>query len=131
MNLAWMISTGAALAAGAVVGAVVAWQLRDRQARMRQRQLVVMAKEQYVKGTKNLRSANVRLEAALEQEKKALQGRLAAAAAEHRAALARVQTQLQHAHAEIDRLKAVSLDSVSSHEPVEPHGFALTRPYVR
>lgn len=131
MNLAWMISTGAAVAAGAVLGAVVAWQLRDRQARMRQRQLVVMAKEQYVKGTKNLRSANVRLEAALEQEKKALQGRLAAAAAEHRAALARVQAQLQHAHAEIDRLKGASLDSGPSHETVEPHGFALTRPYVR
>lgn len=133
MNLAWMISTGAAVAAGGVLGALVAWQVRSRQARARQRQLVVMAKEQYVNGTKNLRAANARLQAALDQEKKAVQGRLTAAAAEHRAGLARLEAQLQHAYAEIDRLKAAALAMDDGHEaePAEAHGFALTRPYTR
>lgn len=133
MNLAWMISTGAAVAAGGVLGALVAWQVRSRQARARQRQLVVLAKEQYVNGTKNLRATNARLQAALEQEKKALQGRLTAASAEHRAGLARLEAQLQRAYAEIDRLKAsaLELDDRQEPEPGEAHGFALTRPYTR
>ncbi|CAN7145809.1 hypothetical protein [Rhizobacter sp. LjRoot28] len=133
MNLAWMISTGAAVAAGGVLGALVAWQVRSRQARVKQRQLVVLAKEQYVNGTKNLRAANTRLQAALDQEKKALQGRLTAAAAEHRAGVGRLEAQLQHAYAEIERLKAsaLAIDDRRDPEPVEAHGFALTRPYTR
>jgi hypothetical protein len=133
MNLAWMISTGVAAATGGVLGALVAWQVRSRQARARQRQLVVLAKEQYVNGTKNLRATNVRLQAALDQEKKALQGRLTAAAAEHRAGLARLEAQLQHAYAEIERLKAVDLTMVDAQDTGsgETHGFALTRPYTR
>lgn len=130
MNLAWMVTMGSGVLVGALVGGGAAWHLCSRQAQRRHRRTVVAAKEQYVSGTQGLRATNARLQAALDQEKTAIQGRLAAAAADHRAALTRVEGQLRFAYAEIDRLQQAAR-SPSGASPREAHGFALTRPFER
>lgn len=130
MNLAWWVSCGTAALVGLLLGAGIAWQLANRRAAVRERRLVVAAKEQYATGTQALRATNTRLQAAVDQEKQAVQARLSAAAADHRAALARVEGQLRFAYAEIDRLQAAQ-HAHGGEDPVEAHGFAVTRPYTR
>jgi len=130
MNLAWLPLAGMAAGLGMAFGGAVAWQVCARRAAHCQRRLAGAAREQYLAGTQRLRATNTRLQTALDQEKLVLQHRLSAAAADHRAALARAEGQLQFAYAEIDRLQA----SGRRGEPPEAsdmHGFALTRPFFR
>ena len=132
MNLAWMISAGTAAGLGMIVGGAIAWQWCSSRATKRQRRLVVAAREQYASGTQGLRATNARLQAALDKEKQAIQGRLAAAAADHRAELVRLEGQLRFAYAEIDRLQARGpAEGSAPGEPTDVHGFALTRPFER
>ena len=127
-----MIAAGTAAGLGMVVGGVIAWQWCASRATKRQRRLVATAREQYASGTQGLRATNARLQAALDQEKQAIQGRLAAAAADHRAEVVRLEGQLRFAYAEIDRLQARGRASgAASGEPADAHGFALTRPFER
>ena len=114
-----------------VVGGAVAWQVCARRAVRRQRKLASAAREHYLAGTERLRAANTRLQAALDQEKVAIQGRLSTAAAEHRAALARAEGQLQFAYAEIDRLQTSGRQADPSEKSSDVHGFALTLPFTR
>lgn len=130
MNLAWLVSMAAGALVGAIVGGGVAWQLCTRRSLARQRRIVVAAKAQYVAGTQGLRATTTRLQAALDQEKLAIQGRLAAAAADHRAALGRVEGQLRFAYAEIDRLQTAARPPAAG-ATGDGHGFALTRPFER
>ena len=130
MNMAWMALAGMAAGLGMVFGGAVAWQLCERRAARRQRRLAAAEREKHQAGTERLRAANVRLQAALDEEKQALQGRLSIAAAEHRAALARAEGQLQFAYAEIDRLQAAGR-RVDPPGPAHVHGFAMTLPFTR
>lgn len=130
MNLALWVSCGTAALVGLLLGAGVAWQMAGRRAEARERRLIVAAKEQYATGTQGLRATNTRLQATLDQEKESVQARLSAAAADHRAALARVEGQLRFAYAEIDRLQASNAVHAGE-DPADASGFALTRPYSR
>jgi len=130
MDLAWMALAATAGGLGMAIGGAVAWRVCARRATRCQRKLAAAAREQYLTGTQRLRAANARLQAALDQEKLAMQGRLSVAAAEHRAAMARAEGQLQFAYAEIDRLQAPSRRDEST-EARDIHGFALTRPFPR
>jgi len=132
MNLAWMISAGTAAGLGMIVGGAIAWQWCSSRAMKRQRRLVATAREQYATGTQGLRATNARLQASLDKEKLAIQGRLAAAAADHRAELVRLEGQLRFAYAEIDRLQARGTgEGAAPGAPTDAHGFALTRPFER
>ena len=131
MDLAWMALAGVAAGLGMVFGGAVAWRLCSRRAARRQRQLAAAAREKHLAGTERLRAANARLQAALDEEKLAVKGRLSSAAAEHRAALARAEGQLQFAYAEIDRLQASGRHAGLPPGHTDVHGFALTLPFSR
>ncbi|WP_157604190.1 hypothetical protein [Rhizobacter sp. Root1221] len=130
MSLAWWVSACSAAGLGMIVGGVAAWQVCARRAEQRRRKFVAATRQQYATGTQGLRATNVRLQTALDQEKLAIQTRLSASAAEHRAALSRMEVQLQFAYAEIDRLQAPGRPGALA-EGGDVHGFALTRPFPR
>ena len=74
------------------------------------------------------RAAHAKLLTELEQQRSSTSRQVAAAVAEPRAALMRVESRLQGAYAELDRLRTLS--SARPARPVyeESHGFAATQP---
>ena len=74
------------------------------------------------------RAAHTKLHAELEQQRSSNARQVAAAVAEPRAAVVRLEQRLQGAYAELDRLR--ELTSTKPARPVfdENHGFAATQP---
>lgn len=133
MDITSFATTVGAGAAGALLGAVVAWRVVKVQAKQQHARLVTAAREQLTASTNNMRATNARLQAELEKERTASQQRVAASAAEQRASIARLEGQLRFAYAEIDRLNAVGGGHrADADDPLtDGTGFALTRPYAR
>ena len=73
-----------------------------------------------------LRTAQSRAQADLEQSRNVFKRQLAAAAAEPRAALERTEERLKAAYAELDRLRRMGAPDTGSAELTD--GFAATRP---
>lgn len=127
-------STLLAALVGLLAGSLITWQIMRKQSARRYARLVAAAREQLVASTQNLRVANGRLQADLQNEQAAAHDRQVAFVAKQRESVLRLEGQLRFAYGEIDRLRmAAGHGSAASGGavPDDPHGFAVTRPYER
>ncbi len=135
-----MLAIGTAAAAGLsgfLLGGVIAWRKVSVRASLRYSRLVATAREQLAASTQSLRTTNARLQAELEKERTQAQQRIAVGIADQRSSLARLESQLRIAYAEIDRLTAAENerersrfnDAADDDASEDNSGFAVTRPY--
>jgi uncharacterized membrane-anchored protein YhcB (DUF1043 family) len=105
---AWWVLVGGMLVIGVIAGAWVTLRLARKRL------------------AEQLRSAEARSQAELEQSRNSFKRQLAAIAAEPRAALERAEDRLKTAYAELDRLRGHPSPDTGSAELSD--GFAATRP---
>jgi hypothetical protein len=119
--------------AGAVVGGMLAWNLANHRAKLRQGRWVAAARQQLAAGNNASRAKITKLAAELEKERESVQDRILAAGADQRSVIARLEGQLAFAYAEIDRMNS-EIDERAGRTPhdsmIDGNGFALTRPYA-
>lgn len=129
LDMNWVaIGVTAVCAAGASATAVH-WFLSQRL-RERERRLTVAAQEHVTQGTSQLRAAMTKLQLELEKERVSSRQRVAAGIAEERAQVARLQSQLKLAYAQLDRLRAEIEPTPARPRAETTSGFAVTMPFV-
>jgi hypothetical protein len=113
----WWVLVGGMLVIGVIAGAWVTLRFARKRfdAQLRHAALA-----------EQLRSAEARSQAELEQSRNSFKRQLAAIAAEPRAALERAEDRLKTAYAELDRLRGHPSPDTGSAELSD--GFAATRP---
>jgi hypothetical protein len=122
----WLI-VGLTLLLGAVIGGMGSFRFARMRYAKRMRRVVDDLLQKHASTAEQLRTAQTRASAELEQVRSAFKRQLAAAAEEPRAAVSRVEERLNAAYAELDRLRAgVGLPDTSPAELSD--GFAATRP---
>ena len=87
-------------------------------------------RQQHAATDDKLRSAHTRAMLDLEQLKASIPRQIAAAATDARASIKRLEEQLRHAHAELDRLRPKHKQPEPARRPTElTDGFAATQPF--
>lgn len=124
------------LALGLAVGAAVSGWLTLRLSKARNEQALKRAtdtlQQQNAKLLDQLRSAQSRTAAELEQLRQSHKRQMTSVDAEPRAAAARAEQSLKAAYAELDRLRGQILGAAEPTEPVVmADGFAATQPMPR
>jgi hypothetical protein len=127
--IAWIGAVVAAVLVGAGVGWWVVNRILVRQFKHRLHKATELLKQQHAATDDKLRSACTRATLELEQVKATIPRQIAAATTDSRAKITRLEEQLRHAHAELDRLRPKTA-------PLEPRqraeltdGFAATMPF--
>jgi hypothetical protein len=124
-----LILTLLGMLTGSLCSAWLAHRLWRRRFDRRLREAVDELHAQHTGLLDKYRSAHARLNAELEQQRAGTSRQVAAAVAEPRAALLRLEDRLKRAYAELDRLR----EGTSSRQTVRPvsedtQGFAATQP---
>ena len=123
----FMIAVVAALFCGAGLGAMLMWKSMRGRFDASMRRWEAEALDKMNANTDRLRADLARAQNAL-SERTALQAReIAAATAEPRATIVRLEQRLEMAYAELDKLRA-QLNPKSNEPLPSPDGFASTRP---
>ena len=118
----------AGLLVGVIVGAFVVHRQWRRRFAAKLHETIEAERAQQIGLLEKYRAAHAKLHAEVEQLRAGAQRQVAAAVAEPRAALARVEARLQGAYAELDRLRAVAKPKPAPEAHEENHGFAATQP---
>lgn len=122
-----MIAAVVALLCGAGAGAMLMWKTMRGRFDESMRRWEADALEKMAANTDKLRADLTRAQNAL-SERTALQAKeIAAATAEPRATIVRLEQRLEMAYAELDKLRA-QLDPKANKPLPAPDGFASTRP---
>jgi hypothetical protein len=121
MLLSWLIGAG--------VGAWLVHRQWKRHFEVRLRESTDALQAQHTGLLEKFRAAHAKLHADLEQQRSTAR-LVAAAAAEPRRALLRLEDRLQAAYAELDRLREQSDDMPMYGRADENHGFAATQPMM-
>ncbi len=122
-----VVMTLIALLIGAGAGAWLAHSLGRRRLEARVREATDALEQQHAGVLDRFRAAHARLHADLEHQRRGTARQVAAAVAEPRAAVLRVEERLKAAYAELDRVR----DAATGRPPrplIEEHGFAATQP---
>jgi multidrug resistance efflux pump len=116
------------LLVGAGLGAWLTYRQCKRHFDARLRESSVAIELQYSGLVDKFRAAHAKQHAEIEQQRSSTARQVAAAVAEPRAAVGRLEQRLQAAYAELDRLRDAS--GVTPARPVleDGHGFAATQP---
>ena len=113
---------------GAGIGAWLAHRQWKRHFDVKLRKSTDALQSQHSGLLEKFRAAHTKLTSELEQQRSNTSRQVAAAVAEPRAALMRLESRLQGAYAELDRLRALSSAKPARHVYEESHGFAATQP---
>ena len=116
------------LVIGAVAGAWIVHNQWRRRFGARLREATHAHHAHHIGLLEKYRAAHIKLHAEVEQLRADAARQIAAAVAEPRAALIRVEARLQGAYAELDRLRAASNPKPAVEAREESHGFAATQP---
>jgi ABC-type nickel/cobalt efflux system permease component RcnA len=124
----------AAVAASVLVGAGVGWwvvnRIMARQFKARLHRATELLKQQHAATDDKLRAAHTRATLELEQLRAGVPRQVAVATAEARAKISRLEEQLRHAHAELDKLRPKLKAPAARPRDVDmTDGFAATRPF--
>jgi hypothetical protein len=123
----WLIAAGA-LAVGAVLGAWFASTFATRRVAVEHLRQIDALEQKHTAAIGQARSAHLRLQAELEQTRNNFKRQLLAAASEPRAELARAESKLKIAYAELDRLRDQLDGPRGTQRPDLSDGFAATQP---
>lgn len=122
-----LIAAMLALLCGAGFGAALMWKMMRSRFDESMRRWEADAREKLAASTDKLRVDLARAQNALTERTAAQAKEIAAATAEPRAALVRLEQRLEMAYAELDRMRA-QLDPKSNKPLPAPDGFASTQP---
>ena len=125
-----------AVVASVLVGAGLGWwivnRIMARQFKARLHRATEALKQQHASTDDKLRAAHTRATLELEQLRASVPRQVAVATSEARAKITRLEEQLRHAHAELDKLRAkINPPAVAprKREAEGTDGFAATRPF--
>lgn len=121
----WIIVALGALLGGGIVGALVGRTSMRGQFDALAQRLEKESRERFEQGTDKLRADLLRAQTALAERTAAQKKELAAATAEPRAAVQRLEQRLEMAYAELDRLRGESAPRPIARDK---DGFAATQP---
>ena len=128
--IGWIAAVAAAVLAGAALGWWVVNRILVRQFKKRLNKATELLRQQHAATDDKLRAAHTRATLELEQLKASIPRQIATAATEARAKIARLEEQLRHAQAELDRLRPKPKASESARRAPElTNGFAATQPF--
>ena len=128
--IGWIAAVAAAVLAGAALGWWVVNRILVRQFKKRLNKATELLRQQHAATDDKLRAAHTRATLELEQLKASIPRQIAAAATDARAKIARLEEQLRHVQAELDRLRPKPKASESARRPPElTDGFAATQPF--
>jgi hypothetical protein len=116
------------LAAGVVLGGLATWRLTRRGFEARLRRATQEVRAQHAQLIDQLRAAQTRAQAELDQSRTQFKRQLETAGAQPRAAVARAEERLKAAYEELDRLRARLEGPETAPSPDLGDGFAATRP---
>jgi len=122
----WWLLIGLALVAGVVAGAWATLRVARIRFDKQVRRVTEELQQRNAALAEQLRTAQVRAQADLEQSRNSFKRQLAVMAAEPRVALERAEERLKAAYAELDRLRGKGAPDTGSAELTD--GFAATRP---
>jgi hypothetical protein len=122
-----MIAVVLALLCGAGLGATLMWKTMRGRFDEAMRRWESESREKLNMVTDKLRADLARAQNALSERTAAQAKEMAAATAEPRAAIVRLEQRLEMAYAELDRMRA-ELDPKKPWAKPDPDGFASTRP---
>jgi uncharacterized membrane protein YccC len=122
----WLL-LGLGMLLGAALASWVSFRLASARYGKRARKAVDDLQQKHASTAEQLRLAQTRSSAEMEQARSAFKRQLATATDEPRAALARVEERLKAAYAELDRLRAGSGAPDTAAADLAD-GFAATRP---
>lgn len=122
-----MIAAVLALLCGAGFGAVLMWKTMRGRFDASMRRWEAESREKLVATTDKLRADLARAQNALSERTAAQAKEIAAATAEPRAAIVRLEQRLEMAYAELDRMRA-QFDPKTNKPLPAPDGFASTQP---
>jgi len=123
-RLVWMLI---ALLVGAAASAWVAHRVLRRRFDTRLRQATDALQQQHGAVVDRFRAAHARLHTEHELQRAGTARQVAAATAEPRATISRLQERLNAAYAELDRIREASGDKPGKAK-LDDHGFAATQP---
>jgi hypothetical protein len=128
--IGWIAAVAASLLAGAAVGWWVVNRIMARQFKARLHRATELLKQQHAATDDKLRAAHTRATLELEQLRAGVPRQVAVATSEARAKITRLEEQLRHAHAELDRLRAkVQGPAAPARRTESNHGFAPTQTF--
>jgi hypothetical protein len=122
----WWLLAGVALVLGVVAGAWAALRFARMRFDKQVRRATDEMQQRNAALADQLRTAQARAHAEIEQSRYSFKRQLAVMAAEPRAALERTEERLKAAYAELDRLRGKGEPDTGSAELTD--GFAATRP---
>lgn len=123
---AWWMLVGVVLVAGIVAGGWITLGVMRKRFDAQLLRVTEEMHQRHAQLADQLRTAQTRAQAELEQSRSSFKRQLAVMAAEPRAALERTEDRLRVAYAELDRLRGKGTADTSSAELSD--GFAATRP---
>ncbi|HMC16091.1 MAG TPA: hypothetical protein VKI18_10695 [Albitalea sp.] len=123
-----LVLTLLGLAIGAAIGAWIVHRQWRRRFDARLREATHAHHAHHIGLLEKYRTAHIKLQVEVEQLRAGAARQIAAAAAEPRAALIRVEARLQGAYAELDRLRTAPNPKPAVEPREESHGFAATQP---
>ena len=129
--IGWIGAVVASVLLGAGLGWWVVNRIMARQYRTRLHRATEVLKQQHASTDDKLRAAQTRANLELEQLRASVPRQVAVATAEARAKISRLEEQLRHAHAELDKLHAKITPAIAprKREAEGNDGFAVTRPF--
>ena len=127
--IGWIAAIAGAVLAGASVGWWVVNRILVRQFKARLHRATELLRQQHAATDDKLRSAHTRVTLELEQAKAGVPRQIAAATTDARAKITRLEEQLRHCHAELDRLRPKPKAIEPTRRPELTDGFAATQPF--
>jgi chromosome segregation ATPase len=129
--IGWIGAVVASVLVGAGLGWWVVNRIMARQYKARLHRATEVLKQQHASTDDKLRAAHTRANLELEQLRASVPRQVAVATSEARAKITRLEEQLRHAHAELDKLRAKITPVIASRrrETEGNDGFAATRPF--
>ena len=129
--IGWMGAVVASVLVGAGLGWWVVNRIMARQYKARLHRATDAIKQQHASTDDKLRAAHTRASLELEQLRASVPRQVAVATSESRAKITRLEEQLRHVHAELDKLRAKTQPTAPprKREVEGTDGFAATRPF--